>query len=90
MGLFSSLFGSGQPSDECKFETLRDDGVRAMQMGELPYAEKCLVAARALRSDSRVTALLAEVYLRQRRFEAARARQPARPPADGTGAGRDG
>ena len=71
MGLFSSLFGSGQPSDECKFETLRDDGVRAMQMGELPYAEKCLVAARALRSDSRVTALLAEVYLRQRRFEAA-------------------
>lgn len=47
MGFFSSIFGNHEVSEAAKFETLRDDGVRAMQMGELPYAEKCRMQKRA-------------------------------------------
>lgn len=67
MGFFSSLFGSSQPSDESKFVMLRDDGVRAMQMGELPYAEKCFRAALELQDDLQTQGYLAEALLRQQR-----------------------
>lgn len=57
--------------DAQKFETLRDDGIRAMQIGEAVYAEKCFNAALKLQDDAKVRSLLAEVYLRQQRFEEA-------------------
>lgn len=66
MGFFSSIFGNGKPSEANKFDILRDDGVRAMQMGELPYAEKCLKAALGIQRDLKTTGFLAEVYLRMR------------------------
>lgn len=68
MGFFSSIFGTPQTSEEGKFDTLRDDGVRAMQMGELPYAEKCLKAALELRDDDKTRGFLAEVYLHMGRY----------------------
>lgn len=68
MGFFSSIFGTPQTSEEGKFDTLRDDGVRAMQMGELPYAEKCLKAALELRDDDKARGFLAEVYLHMGRY----------------------
>lgn len=71
MGFFSSIFGGGQPSVENKFDTLCDDGVRAMQMGELPYAEKCLKAALDIRHELKAVSFLAEVYLRMRNYESA-------------------
>ena len=71
MGFFSSIFGTPQTSEEGKFDTLRDDGVRAMQMGELPYAEKCLKAALELRDDDKTKAFLAEVYLHMNQYDAA-------------------
>lgn len=71
MGFFSSIFGTPTPSEAGKFDTLRDDGVRAMQMGELPYAEKCFKAALEIHADDKVSALLAEAYLRMRNYEAA-------------------
>lgn len=71
MGIFSSIFGTSKPSDESKFEMLRDDGIRAMQMGELAYAEKCLKMAVGLRADDAAEGLLAEVYLRMQNYEAA-------------------
>ncbi len=71
MGLISTLFGGSKPSEESKFETLRDDGVRAMQMGELPYAEKCLMAALELKDDAKTLSFLAEVELRMRNHEKA-------------------
>lgn len=69
MGFFSSIFGHSEPSEENKFETLRDDGVRAMQIGELAYAEKCLKAALEIRGDLKTEGFLAEVYLRRQDYE---------------------
>lgn len=71
MGLLSSIFGGGKLTEKNKFEILRDDGVRALQMGELPYAEKCFKAALELQPDLKTTGFLAEVYLRMQNFEAA-------------------
>lgn len=71
MGFFSSLFGRGEQSDESKYEILRDDGVRAMQMGELPHAEKCLLAALEVKHELQTVGYLAEVYLRMQNNEAA-------------------
>lgn len=71
MGFLSSLFGSSRPTEEKNFETLRDDGVRAMQMGELPYAQKCFTAALALQHDLRTVGFLAEALLRTGEYEKA-------------------
>lgn len=74
MGLLSSIFGSSastEKSNDSKYETLRDDGVRAMQMGELPYAEKCLTAALEIKRELKTVSFLAEVYLRQQDNERA-------------------
>lgn len=69
MGFFSSIFGTPQRSEENKYETLRDDGVRAMQIGELPYAEKCLRAALELNRELKTVGFLAEVCLRMQHYE---------------------
>lgn len=71
MGIFSSLFGTSAPSPNGKFDILRDDGLRAMQMGELPYAEKCFTAALEVKDDLRTASFLAEVYLRMDNCEKA-------------------
>lgn len=71
MGFLSNLFGGGQDTAENKYDILRDDGVRAMQMGELPYAEQCLNAALQLRRDPHTAGLLAELYLRMQAYDKA-------------------
>ncbi len=71
MGIFSSIFGKSGQTQEGKFDILRDDGLRAMQMGELPYAEKCFRAALELREDLHTESFLAEVYLRMNNSEQA-------------------
>lgn len=71
MGFLSSLFGNGEQTEAAKFETLRDDGVRAMQMGELPYAEKCFLAALDIERDTKTLSFLAETYLCMRNSEKA-------------------
>lgn len=63
MGIFSSIFGGGNKSPENQYDILCDDGVRAMQMGEFQYAEKCLTAALELKHELRTVGLLAEVFL---------------------------
>lgn len=68
MGFFSAIFGTQERSDKNKYETLRDDGVRAMQMGEFPYAEKCLRAALELNREIRTVGFLAEACLRMGHF----------------------
>lgn len=45
------------------FETLRDDGIRAMRMGQFSFAEKCLLAALQRRDDDYAKSCLAEVYM---------------------------
>ena len=50
---------------ERNFQTLRDDGVRAMHMGEFPFALKCFDAALAIHADDLQTlAYKAEVLFR--------------------------
>lgn len=71
MGIFSSIFGHKELSENEKFETLRDDGVRAMQMGEFPYAEKCFLAALHIRYDLKTVGFLAETYLRKEDYQSA-------------------
>jgi tetratricopeptide (TPR) repeat protein len=79
MGFLKSIFGPTSTPEEEKekiekrqFETLRDNGVRALQMGEiklaLPYLEKAL----ELRPDDRAAkAYLAEALLRQQDYATA-------------------
>ena len=69
MGFFSTLFGSSKPSENHQFDTLRDDGVRAMQMGEVKYAEKCFKAALQIKHDTQTVSYLAETYLRMQDFD---------------------
>lgn len=71
MGILSSIFGNSKPTPESQYETLRDDGVRAMQMGEAAYAEKCLKAALDIKRELRTVSFLAEVYLRIQNYEQA-------------------
>ena len=43
--------------------TLRDDGIRAMRIGELAFAEKCFLAALERQDNDEVKSLLAEAYI---------------------------
>jgi tetratricopeptide (TPR) repeat protein len=56
--------GSADAADH-DFETLRDDGIRAMRMGQLTYAEKCFRAALERCDDDHTRSCLAEVYIHQ-------------------------
>lgn len=58
-------------SEQSKFDILRDDGLRAMKMGELPYATKCFTEALALREDLAVLSYLAEAQFRMFDFVSA-------------------
>ena len=71
MGIFSSIFGSGNKTPDNQYDILCDDGVRAMQMGEFPYAEKCLTAALEIKRELRIVGILAEVYLHMENYDKA-------------------
>lgn len=60
-----------QISEESSVAILHDDGIRAMKMGEVKYAEKCFAKALELRDDLQLVKLLAEVKLRLQDFEEA-------------------
>ena len=54
MGIFSSIFGGSKTPEENKeknFDILKYDGIRAMNIGKLTYALKCLEEATAIRED---------------------------------------
>lgn len=85
MGLFDFLKRTGSDPDAAtpeareaiarqhRFETLRDDGVRAMHMGEHAFAAKCLGAALELEPDDlKTTGYMAECLLRMQDFASAR------------------
>lgn len=62
---------AGNPSEKSEepaekdneFETLRDDGIRAMRIGEANYAERCFKAALERKDDDDIKGLLAELYI---------------------------
>ena len=47
-----------------KFETLRDDGLRAMQIGQTEYAVRCLSSALEYKDDNESRLHLAEAYMK--------------------------
>lgn len=58
-----------------RFETLRDDGVRAMRMGEHAFAAKCLGAALDMEPDDlKTTGYMAECLLQMQDYAGARPR----------------
>lgn len=73
MSFLNKLFGSPDASEtenpeekkERDFSILKDDGVRAKNMGEYPYAEKCLKQALQLKDEAETKSYLVEVLLRQ-------------------------
>ena len=78
MSFLKKLFGTPEnlsPEEEAQaaarrnFETLRDDGVRAMQMGEVPFALKCFEEAlNIMPGDRRTQAFKAEAHLRMGQY----------------------
>ena len=83
MSFLSKLFGASnkeasatpeqtEANQTRNFNTLRDDGVRAMSMGEIPFAVKCFEAALEIQDDLSVKALLAEALFRLGNYEQAR------------------
>lgn len=79
MSFFSKIFGNSSPApaeDENAvqaqqnrdFNTLRDDGVRAMSMGEFPFAVKCFKAALGMKDDLHTLSLYAETLYRMGDF----------------------
>ena len=60
-----------KPSESNNYAILHDDGIRAMKMGEVRYAEKCFAQALALQDDLQMMKLLAEARIRLQDFEGA-------------------
>jgi tetratricopeptide (TPR) repeat protein len=77
MGLFNKLFGGSKPADnrenEKKFDILKYDGIRALNIGKTQYAVKCLEEAVALQPDAEAYSKLAEAFMRLGRDEDVRA-----------------
>ncbi len=81
MSFWKSLFGGYEESKEVAakaqlerdFDTLKYDGMRALQMGQMAQAVKCLEAARERKAeDPEVTRLLVQAYLNTGHPEEAR------------------
>lgn len=73
MGLLEKIFGTPNKSagekTDVRFDTYVHDGLRAMRMGELPFAERCFRAALDEREDVRTEGYLAEVLMHMQRAE---------------------
>ena len=79
MGLFTSLFGGKKDSenekeknDKKNFDILKYDGIRAMRIGKLTYAIKCLEEATAIQDDMETLQHLANCYARVNQLDDAR------------------
>jgi tetratricopeptide (TPR) repeat protein len=79
MGLFTSLFGGKKDSenekeknDKKNFDILKYDGIRAMRIGKLTYAIKCLEEATAIQDEMETLQHLANCYARVNQLNDAR------------------
>jgi tetratricopeptide (TPR) repeat protein len=81
MSLLKKLFGgkeetkqeatTPQTREEKNFEVLKYDGIRAYNIGNVPYAIRCFEQAWKLKEDEEVAERLAEAYVRTDRTEEA-------------------
>ena len=75
MGIFSSLFGGNKKTEDNKeknFDILKYDGIRAMRIGKLTYAIKCLEEATAFQEDLETMQHLVNIYKRVNQMDDAR------------------
>ena len=63
---------SADSESKVSFEVLRDDGVRAMKMGEVDFATKCFTAALEMKDDLTTLSYLAEAQIRMQEYAKAR------------------
>lgn len=76
MGIFSSIFGSDKTSEENKeknFDILKYDGIRAMNIGKLTYALKCMEEAITIHEDLETMQHMANIYVRLNQMDEAHA-----------------
>ncbi|MGI6222914.1 MAG: tetratricopeptide repeat protein [Prevotella sp.] len=72
MGFFKQLFGGGddnhpqnqEQQKEHDFDVLKYDGIRAISIGQLDYAIKCLTKALEIKEDLESRDYLSQVYMR--------------------------
>lgn len=77
--IFKSLFSSSKEiskdemakSEQKKFDVLKYDGVRALKIGKLAYAIKCLVGALDLQEDFETRTYLVTAYMAAHKLEEA-------------------
>ncbi len=80
MGFFKTLFGGKEESPEEKkkrddahdFDVLKTDGVRALHIGQAPYAVKCFEKALTITDDLETRDYLAQALIRCDRLDEAR------------------
>lgn len=79
MGLLQSLFGGKkektaedlQKENAKKFDILKFDGIKALRIGKLPYAERCFIEALALQDDYTTRMNLIQLYVMQNQLQKA-------------------
>ena len=77
MGFLKTLFGGDDLSPEEKkereearqFDVFKSDGVRAMRMGQVDYAEKCFRRALEIKDDLEIHDYLSQVLVHQEKFD---------------------
>lgn len=77
MGFLKTLFGGDDLSPEEKkereearqFDVLKSDGVRAMRMGQVDYAEKCFRKALEIKDDLEIHDYLSQVLVHLEKFD---------------------
>lgn len=75
MGILSSIFGGNKDADAKKkkdFDILKYDGIRAMRIGKLTYAIKCLNEAIEIQEDIEAMTHLANAYTQVNQMNEAR------------------
>ena len=77
MGFLKTLFGGDDLSPEetkereeaRQFDVFKSDGVRAMRMGQVDYAEKCFRRALEIKDDLEIHDYLSQVLVHQEKFD---------------------
>ena len=75
MGFLSSLFGSNNNAEsniEKNFDILKYDGIRALRIGKITYAIKCLKEALEIQKDIETMNYLASAYIQVNQLDEAK------------------
>ncbi|MDD4609905.1 MAG: tetratricopeptide repeat protein [Bacteroidaceae bacterium] len=69
---FSSFFKKKEKTPEQQFDLFKFDGIRALQIGQCDYAEKCFKSALTIKTEHQVLGYLASALVEQENLEEAK------------------